>query len=187
MRQSVRRDKRAFVQVTYCKVKSAPRAVETSTYADSSGRVGYFVRERIRSRIQTAIEDELCYCQSTFGQSWGGKDADDGVEQAVKADQALQSTDGREGRSSIRRKQAMHSYSSSMLWRGGESGEGCYHFKRFASVLRWNDIWGESQIRRYILAFIWRPLSLYRVNFSTILESVSISGFIIRIRVRRTR
>ncbi len=34
-----------------------------------------------------------------FGQSWGGKDADDGVEQAVKDDQALfESTEGREGR-----------------------------------------------------------------------------------------
>lgn len=123
-----------------------------------------------------------------FGQSWGGKDADDGVEQAVKADQALfESTDGREGRfGSILPRQVMLSCSSIyMLRRSWGKWQSCYHFKRFASVLV-NDIWGKPNPTVYLRKwFVGGHCRLNGVNFSTILESVSISGFIIRIRVQK--
>lgn len=72
-----------------------------------------------------------------FGQSWGGKDADDGVEEAVKADHKLfVTTEGRQGRfvatPGTGDAQLLFHLHGSPLFSGGTSS-------------------GESQIRRYIL------------------------------------
>lgn len=96
-----------------------------------------------------------------FGQSWGGKDADDGVEQAVKDDQALfESTEGREGRfiNTPTTGDAQLLFHLHALAKLEENG-------RVAIISNGSPLFsggttsGESQIRRYILENdLLRPL-----------------------------
>lgn len=88
-----------------------------------------------------------------FGQSWGGKDADDGVEQAVKADQALfESTDGREGRfvNTPTTGDAQLLFHLHALAKLEENGRAAI-ISNGSPLFSGGTTSGESQIRRYIL------------------------------------
>ena len=88
-----------------------------------------------------------------FGQSWGGKDADDGVEQAVKADQALfESTDGREGRfvNTPTTGDAQLLFHLHALAKLEENGRAAI-ISNGSPLFSGRTTSGESQIRRYIL------------------------------------
>ncbi|HEL2217173.1 TPA: N-6 DNA methylase [Streptococcus suis] len=88
-----------------------------------------------------------------FGQSWGGKDADDGVEQAVKADQALfGSTDGREGRfvNTPTTGDAQLLFHLHALAKLEENGRAAI-ISNGSPLFSGGTTSGESQIRRYIL------------------------------------
>lgn len=88
-----------------------------------------------------------------FGQSWGGKDADDGVEQAVKADQALfESTDGREGRfvNTPTTGDAQLLFHLHALAKLDENGRAAI-ISNGSPLFSGGTTSGESQIRRYIL------------------------------------
>ncbi|MCL2112679.1 MAG: type I restriction-modification system subunit M [Streptococcaceae bacterium] len=99
------------------------------------------------------IEMNFVVANPPFGQSWGGKDADDGVEQAVKADMArFIATDGREGRfvntpTSGDAQWLFHLHALAKLDENGRAAiisNGSPLFSGGTSS-------GESQIRRYIL------------------------------------
>ncbi|HEP1831075.1 TPA: N-6 DNA methylase [Streptococcus suis] len=88
-----------------------------------------------------------------FGQSWGGKDADDGVEQAVKADQALfESTEGREGRfvNTPTTGDAQLLFHLHALAKLEENGRAAI-ISNGSPLFSGGTTSGESQIRRYIL------------------------------------
>lgn len=88
-----------------------------------------------------------------FGQSWGGKDADDGVEQAVKADQALfESTDGRQGRfvNTPTTGDAQLLFHLHALAKLEENGRAAI-ISNGSPLFSGGTTSGESQIRRYIL------------------------------------
>ncbi|HFR3440485.1 TPA: N-6 DNA methylase [Streptococcus suis] len=88
-----------------------------------------------------------------FGQSWGGKDADDGVEQAVKDDQALfESTEGREGRfvNTPTTGDAQLLFHLHALAKLEENGRAAI-ISNGSSLFSGGTTSGESQIRRYIL------------------------------------
>ncbi|HFU4486525.1 TPA: N-6 DNA methylase [Streptococcus suis] len=88
-----------------------------------------------------------------FGQSWGGKDANDGVEQAVKADQALfESTDGREGRfvNTPTTGDAQLLFHLHALAKLEENGRAAI-ISNGSPLFSGGTTSGESQIRRYIL------------------------------------
>ncbi|HEM5314998.1 TPA: SAM-dependent DNA methyltransferase [Streptococcus suis] len=88
-----------------------------------------------------------------FGQSWGGKDADDGVEQAVKTDQALfESTDGREGRfvNTPTTGDAQLLFHLHALAKLEENGRAAI-ISNGSPLFSGGTTSGESQIRRYIL------------------------------------
>ncbi|MFH0373800.1 N-6 DNA methylase [Streptococcus sp. A22] len=88
-----------------------------------------------------------------FGQSWGGKDADDGVEQAVKEDQALfESTDGREGRfvNTPTTGDAQLLFHLHALAKLEENGRAAI-ISNGSPLFSGGTTSGESQIRRYIL------------------------------------
>ncbi|CYU47057.1 type I restriction-modification system subunit M [Streptococcus suis] len=88
-----------------------------------------------------------------FGQSWGGKDADDGVEQAVKDDQALfESTEGREGRfvNTPTTGDAQLLFHLHALAKLEENGRAAI-ISNGSPLFSGGTISGESQIRRYIL------------------------------------
>ena len=88
-----------------------------------------------------------------FGQSWGGKDADDGVEQAVKADQALfESTDGREGHfvNTPTTGDAQLLFHLHALAKLEENGRAAI-ISNGSPLFSGGTTSGESQIRRYIL------------------------------------
>ena len=88
-----------------------------------------------------------------FGQSWGGKDADDGVEQAVKADRALfESTDGREGRfvNTPTTGDAQLLFHLHALAKLEENGRAAI-ISNGSPLFSGGTTSGESQIRRYIL------------------------------------
>jgi len=88
-----------------------------------------------------------------FGQSWGGKDADDGVEQAVKADQALfESTDGRKGRfvNTPTTGDAQLLFHLHALAKLEENGRAAI-ISNGSPLFSGGTTSGESQIRRYIL------------------------------------
>ncbi|MFX3918741.1 N-6 DNA methylase [Streptococcus suis] len=88
-----------------------------------------------------------------FGQSWGGKDADDGVEQAVKDDQALfESTEGREGRfvNTPTTGDAQLLFHLHALAKLEENGRAAI-ISNGSPLFSGGTTSGESQIRRYIL------------------------------------
>ncbi|HEL2004160.1 TPA: N-6 DNA methylase [Streptococcus suis] len=88
-----------------------------------------------------------------FGQSWGGKDADDGVEQAVKDDQALfESTEGREGRfvNTPTTGDAQLLFHLHALAKLEENGRAAI-ISNGSPLFSGRTTSGESQIRRYIL------------------------------------
>ncbi|MGQ7372039.1 type I restriction-modification system subunit M [Streptococcus suis] len=88
-----------------------------------------------------------------FGQSWGGKDADDGVEQAVKADQTLfESTEGREGRfvNTPTTGDAQLLFHLHALAKLDENGRAAI-ISNGSPLFSGGTTSGESQIRRYIL------------------------------------
>ena len=88
-----------------------------------------------------------------FGQSWGGKDADDGVEQAVKADQArFVATDGREGRfvNTPTTGDAQLLFHLHALAKLEENGRAAI-ISNGSPLFSGGTTSGESQIRRYIL------------------------------------
>lgn len=88
-----------------------------------------------------------------FGQSWGGKDADDGVEQAVKNDQALfESTEGREGRfvNTPTTGDAQLLFHLHALAKLEENGRAAI-ISNGSPLFSGGTTSGESQIRRYIL------------------------------------
>ena len=88
-----------------------------------------------------------------FGQSWGGKDAGDGVEQAVKADQALfESTEGREGRfvNTPTTGDAQLLFHLHALAKLEENGRAAI-ISNGSPLFSGGTTSGESQIRRYIL------------------------------------
>lgn len=88
-----------------------------------------------------------------FGQSWGGRDADDGVEQAVKDDQALfESTEGREGRfvNTPTTGDAQLLFHLHALAKLEENGRAAI-ISNGSPLFSGGTTSGESQIRRYIL------------------------------------
>ncbi|HEL2003111.1 TPA: N-6 DNA methylase [Streptococcus suis] len=88
-----------------------------------------------------------------FGQSWGGKDADDGVEQAVKDEQALfESTEGREGRfvNTPTTGDAQLLFHLHALAKLEENGRAAI-ISNGSPLFSGGTTSGESQIRRYIL------------------------------------
>ncbi|HFI0056446.1 TPA: N-6 DNA methylase [Streptococcus suis] len=88
-----------------------------------------------------------------FGQSWGGKDADDGVEQAVKDDQALfESTEGRKGRfvNTPTTGDAQLLFHLHALAKLDENGRAAI-ISNGSPLFSGGTTSGESQIRRYIL------------------------------------
>lgn len=88
-----------------------------------------------------------------FGQSWGGKDADDGVEQAVKDDQALfESTEGRKGRfvNTPTTGDAQLLFHLHALAKLEENGRAAI-ISNGSPLFSGGTTSGESQIRRYIL------------------------------------
>ncbi|MGU8036760.1 type I restriction-modification system subunit M [Streptococcus suis] len=88
-----------------------------------------------------------------FGQSWGGKDADDGVEQAVKDDHALfESTEGREGRfvNTPTTGDAQLLFHLHALAKLEENGRAAI-ISNGSPLFSGGTTSGESQIRRYIL------------------------------------
>ncbi|MHB9782669.1 type I restriction-modification system subunit M [Streptococcus sp. 10F2] len=88
-----------------------------------------------------------------FGQSWGGKDADDGVEQAVKDDQAFfESTEGREGRfvNTPTTGDAQLLFHLHALAKLEENGRAAI-ISNGSPLFSGGTTSGESQIRRYIL------------------------------------
>ncbi|HFI0403703.1 TPA: N-6 DNA methylase [Streptococcus suis] len=88
-----------------------------------------------------------------FGQSWGGKDADDGVEQAVKEDQArFVATDGREGRfvNTPTTGDAQLLFHLHALAKLEENGRAAI-ISNGSPLFSGGTTSGESQIRRYIL------------------------------------
>ena len=88
-----------------------------------------------------------------FGQSWGGKDADDGVEQAVKKDQELfEATDGRQGRfvntpATGDAQLLFHLHGLAKLEKNGRAAI----ISNGSPLFSGGTTSGESQIRRYIL------------------------------------
>jgi type I restriction enzyme M protein len=88
-----------------------------------------------------------------FGQSWGGKDADDGVEDAVKADHAkFVSTGGREGRfiNTPVSGDAQWLFHLHALKKLNENGRAAV-ISNGSPLFSGGTTSGESQIRRYIL------------------------------------
>ena len=88
-----------------------------------------------------------------FGQSWGGKDADDGVEQAVKADMArFIATEGREGRfvNTPTSGDAQWLFHLHALAKLDENGRAAI-ISNGSPLFSGGTTSGESQIRRYIL------------------------------------
>lgn len=88
-----------------------------------------------------------------FGQSWGGKDADDGVEQAVKADMTrFVATDGREGRfvNTPTSGDAQWLFHLHALAKLDENGRAAI-ISNGSPLFSGGTTSGESQIRRYIL------------------------------------
>lgn len=88
-----------------------------------------------------------------FGQAWGGKDADDGVETAVRDDQALfERTDGREGRfvntpTTGDAQLLFHLHGLAKLEENGRAAI----ISNGSPLFSGGTTSGESQIRRYIL------------------------------------
>ena len=88
-----------------------------------------------------------------FGQSWGGRDADDGVEAAVKKDQELfEKTEGREGRfvATPTTGDAQLLFHLHALAKLEESGRAAI-ISNGSPLFSGGTTSGESQIRRYIL------------------------------------
>lgn len=88
-----------------------------------------------------------------FGQSWGGKDADDGVEQAVKADMSrFIATEGREGRfvNTPTSGDAQWLFHLHALAKLDENGRAAI-ISNGSPLFSGGTTSGESQIRRYIL------------------------------------
>lgn len=88
-----------------------------------------------------------------FGQSWGGKDADDGVEAAVKKDQELfEKTEGREGRfvATPTTGDAQLLFHLHALAKLEENGRAAI-ISNGSPLFSGGTTSGESQIRRYIL------------------------------------
>lgn len=88
-----------------------------------------------------------------FGQSWGGKDADDGVEEAVKADQKLfETTAGRQGRfvNTPTTGDAQLLFHLHGLAKLDENGRAAI-ISNGSPLFSGGTTSGESQIRRYIL------------------------------------
>lgn len=88
-----------------------------------------------------------------FGQSWGGKDADDGVEQAVKADMAeFVATDGRSGRfvNTPTSGDAQWLFHLHALAKLNENGRAAI-ISNGSPLFSGGTTSGESQIRRYTL------------------------------------
>lgn len=88
-----------------------------------------------------------------FGQSWGGKDADDGIEDAVKKDhEKFIATEGREGRfvntpASADAQLLFHLHALSKLEENGRAAI----ISNGSPLFSGGTTSGESQIRRYIL------------------------------------
>ncbi|MFR9119792.1 MAG: hypothetical protein ACLVJN_02910 [Streptococcus parasanguinis] len=59
----------------------------------------YFVKADTLKDPDPFLDTKMSFANPPFGQPWGGKDADDGVEEAVKADhKSFVTTEGRQGR-----------------------------------------------------------------------------------------
>lgn len=99
------------------------------------------------------IQMNFVVANPPFGQSWGGKDADDGVEEAVKADNAkFVQTEGREGRfvdtpGSGDAQFLFHLHALSKLEENGRAAI----ISNGSPLFSGGTTSGESQIRRYIL------------------------------------
>ncbi|CAH1851239.1 type I restriction-modification system subunit M [Convivina intestini] len=99
------------------------------------------------------IDMSFVIANPPFGQSWGGKDADDGVEAAVKKDHELWvATDGREGRfvdtpTSGDAQWLFHLHALKKLDKTGRAAI----ISNGSPLFSGGTTSGESQIRRYIL------------------------------------
>lgn len=99
------------------------------------------------------IQMNFVVANPPFGQSWGGKDADDGVEEAVKSDHAkFVKTEGREGRfvdtpGSGDAQFLFHLHAISKLEENGRAAI----ISNGSPLFSGGTTSGESQIRRYIL------------------------------------
>lgn len=99
------------------------------------------------------IEMNFVIANPPFGQSWGGKDADDGVEEAVKADHAeWLATDGRKGRfvDTPASGDAQWLFHLHALKKLDENGRAAI-ISNGSPLFSGGTTSGESQIRRYIL------------------------------------
>lgn len=99
------------------------------------------------------IEMNFVIANPPFGQSWGGKDAEDGVEEAVKKDHELwEDTDGREGRfvDTPASGDAQWLFHLHALKKLDETGRAAI-ISNGSPLFSGGTTSGESQIRRYIL------------------------------------